>query len=144
MTPFDFPNSRYNTLPFKMHKNDPDVCGLITTLIPLTATESVKELSISQRKCVFPEDINIDVSNIYSTGGCKMQCKYGKVMHKCNCYLPGFYDSGMSKENYYDFVLCTLNIFSIGLKIISYLYYGSRLSISLGVSKGLNNLALQL
>lgn len=63
-------------------------------LITTASTPSVRELSIHQRKCVFRDEILLDVNNIYNPTACMMQCKFGEVIEKCNCILPGYYNSG--------------------------------------------------
>lgn len=60
----------------------------------VTSTESVRDLSYKQRKCVYKDELELDITNIYSYEACITQCKYKAAMETCNCFLPGFYNTG--------------------------------------------------
>lgn len=94
ISPYEYPDRASSYIRF-MYPEINSTNYLIFFLITQTvSTPSVKYLHVTQRKCVFRNEIKLDVSNVYSRQGCEMQCKYGKIMDKCGCFLPGFYNSG--------------------------------------------------
>ncbi|XP_044730503.1 sodium channel protein Nach-like [Chrysoperla carnea] len=55
-------------------------------------TENARQLSIHQRKCVFPDEIQIksEPGNIYTYNACTRQCRIDLALHYCGC-IPFFY-----------------------------------------------------
>ncbi|XP_054274643.1 sodium channel protein Nach-like [Macrosteles quadrilineatus] len=52
--------------------------------------EDVRQLSIKQRHCVFPQEIKLLTGGNYTYGGCMMECRMKKAFALCKC-LPYFY-----------------------------------------------------
>lgn len=54
-------------------------------------TEDAKQLSIVQRKCIFPDEVKLDIyRNEYTFTACMKECRINKCMKFCKC-LPPFY-----------------------------------------------------
>lgn len=45
----------------------------------------VRQLSVSQRKCRFPDENYLSVSKTYSYSACVVQCRMQAQLDKCNC-----------------------------------------------------------
>jgi len=56
------------------------------------STEDVRSLSVSQRKCRFLEESDLDISPVYSYNLCRMQCRVTQALQLCGC-IPHFYRS---------------------------------------------------
>lgn len=53
-------------------------------------TEEARQLSISQRHCVFPDEIRLVTNDEYNFGACMTQCRMNMAKEKCGC-IPFFY-----------------------------------------------------
>lgn len=60
-------------------------------------TEGARQLSIRQRKCVFPDEIKLVTSNEYSFSACMIQCRMDASKRLCGC-IPWFYNN-IGKRN---------------------------------------------
>jgi hypothetical protein len=65
--------------------------------LAIYSTSDVRSLSLSQRKCRFPEESDLDISPVYSYNLCRMQCRMDQAMRLCGC-VPHFYRTS-SKSN---------------------------------------------
>ena len=67
---------------------------LTVKVVSLTiySTEDVRSLSVSQRKCRFLEESDLDISPVYSYNLCRMQCRVTQALQLCGC-VPHFYRS---------------------------------------------------
>lgn len=45
----------------------------------------VKDVSIAQRNCRYPDESNLDVYRYYSYSTCNVQCRKDAQMNTCNC-----------------------------------------------------------
>jgi hypothetical protein len=60
--------------------------------LAIHSTEDVRSLSVSQRKCCFLEESDVDISPVYSYNLCRLQCRVKQALRLCGC-LPNFYRS---------------------------------------------------
>jgi hypothetical protein len=58
--------------------------------LAIYSTSDVRSLRISQRKCRFLEESDLDISPVYSYNLCRMQCRMDLAMRLCGC-IPHFY-----------------------------------------------------
>ncbi|KAJ1521038.1 hypothetical protein ONE63_002749 [Megalurothrips usitatus] len=49
-----------------------------------------RQLSVRQRGCVFPDEVKLRVSHVYSYTACQRQCRMDRIVRLCGC-LPAFY-----------------------------------------------------
>lgn len=56
----------------------------------LETDESVKSLSIEQRKCLFPDENNLAFTKKYSFWSCMTECRMQVTLKLCNC-IPFYY-----------------------------------------------------
>jgi amiloride-sensitive sodium channel len=52
--------------------------------------EDVRQLSIKQRHCIFPNEIKLLTGGNYTYGACMMECRMKRAFALCKC-LPFFY-----------------------------------------------------
>ncbi|XP_037027868.1 sodium channel protein Nach isoform X2 [Bradysia coprophila] len=72
---------------------DPDgfIADLLISMKQTYTTEDAKQLSIVQRKCIFPEEVKLDIySDEYTFTSCMKECRIKKSMKFCKC-VPPFY-----------------------------------------------------
>ncbi|GLH12605.1 uncharacterized protein GBIM_17321 [Gryllus bimaculatus] len=53
-------------------------------------TSDARQLSIRQRRCVFPDEIKLDTDSIYTYTSCMSQCRLRRLLKLCGC-APFFY-----------------------------------------------------
>lgn len=53
-------------------------------------TEGARQLTIKQRKCVFPDEIPLKTDYIYTFSACMIQCRMETSRRLCGC-VPWFY-----------------------------------------------------
>lgn len=53
-------------------------------------TEGARQLTIKQRKCVYPDEISLVTDNIYTFTACMIQCRMDTSRKLCGC-VPWFY-----------------------------------------------------
>lgn len=82
-------------------EEDPNIVGSGFEITQTVSSNSVRGLSISQRKCVFRDEVELETSNIYSREACKADHMYKQAIAKCGCYLPGIYNSGTVFRAFY-------------------------------------------
>ena len=64
---------------------------LLISMKQTYTTEDAKQLSIGQRKCIFPDEIKLDIYNEeYTFTSCMKECRIKKSMKLCKC-IPPFY-----------------------------------------------------
>ncbi|XP_037868898.1 pickpocket protein 28 [Bombyx mori] len=63
---------------------------LYVTAVAIYTTSDAAELSISQRRCRFPEENNLLHNSIYSYTMCRMECRIRLCLKYCRC-IPHFY-----------------------------------------------------
>lgn len=63
-------------------------------IVATVSTPGIKDLTQHQRKCLFRDEMKLDVSPIYTPVACEMQCKYQTLFKACNCVPPIFQFSG--------------------------------------------------
>ncbi len=65
---------------------------LLITMKQTYTTEDCESLSISQRKCIFPDEIPVNyyLDDTYSFSACMKECRLKKTLKYCKC-LPPFY-----------------------------------------------------
>ncbi|XP_044755808.1 sodium channel protein Nach-like [Coccinella septempunctata] len=61
-------------------------------------TEDTKQLSIKQRRCIFPDERKLEIDYIYTYTACARQCRMDTSMKLCGC-VPFFYS--ISSESPY-------------------------------------------
>ncbi|XP_059617760.1 sodium channel protein Nach [Phlebotomus argentipes] len=68
---------------------------ILITMKQTYTTEEARQLSIGQRKCIFPNEVrikNFPFDEDYTFTGCMMDCRIEKAVKLCKC-LPPFYHS---------------------------------------------------
>ncbi|XP_060800953.1 sodium channel protein Nach [Amyelois transitella] len=55
-------------------------------------TEDARQLSISQRRCIFADEQSLETSSIYTYSACMRQCRMQRSRSYCKC-VPHFYPS---------------------------------------------------
>lgn len=65
---------------------------LLISMKETYTTEDARQLSIVQRKCIFSDEIRLDiyVENAYTFTSCMKECRIKKCLKYCKC-LPPFY-----------------------------------------------------
>lgn len=64
---------------------------LLISMKQIYTTEDAKQLSISQRKCVFPSEIILDYFEAeYTFTSCMIECRIKNCLKYCDC-IPPFY-----------------------------------------------------
>lgn len=54
-------------------------------------TEDARQLSVLQRKCIFPDELKLDIySDEYTFTSCMKECRIAKCLRFCKC-IPPFY-----------------------------------------------------
>lgn len=53
-------------------------------------TDDTKQLSLKQRRCIFPDERKLEIDHIYTHTACARQCRMDTSMKLCNC-VPFFY-----------------------------------------------------
>jgi hypothetical protein len=53
---------------------------------------SVRALSISQRKCLFPDELRLSVFHTYTQQNCLLECRLRNIAHSCGCH-PYFFSA---------------------------------------------------
>lgn len=71
---------------------EPDFAAeLLISLKQTYTTEDARQLSIGQRKCIFPDEVKLDIYNEeYTFTSCMKECRLKKSMKFCRC-IPPFY-----------------------------------------------------
>jgi len=83
---FEMPDSSSHPMDLKyLHQLTVKVISL-----NIHSTEDVRSLSVSQRKCRFLEESDLDISPVYSYNLCRMQCRVTLALQLCGC-VPHFY-----------------------------------------------------
>jgi amiloride-sensitive sodium channel len=59
-------------------------------------SEEVRELDMSTRNCMFPDEQHIKYFNTYTLQGCLVECRMKWLIDKCKCH-PYFYDFKQGK-----------------------------------------------
>ncbi|KAK7792769.1 hypothetical protein R5R35_004882 [Gryllus longicercus] len=60
-------------------------------------TSEARQLSIRQRRCVFPDEIKLDTDSIYTYTSCMSQCRLRRLLKLCGC-APFFYATIKNKK----------------------------------------------
>lgn len=62
---------------------------LLISMKQTYTTDDARQLSIGQRKCIFPNEIKLDIYNEeYSFTSCMKECRLKKSMQLCKCIAP--------------------------------------------------------
>lgn len=72
---------------------DPELSAeLLISMKQTYTTEDARQLSIVQRKCIFPDEVRLDIYNDdeYTFTSCMKECRIKKCMKLCKC-VPPFY-----------------------------------------------------
>lgn len=105
--PYDLPTPAFQ---IKTTEYLSSFISLSFNAISITASDHIKQLFVSQRKCRFPDESNLQhFPDIYAYSLCKIECKIQIILKLCNC-LPIFYKA-LPGEKY-----CN----SVGLKCIAW------------------------
>lgn len=68
---------------------------LLISMKQTYTTDDARQLSIGQRKCIFPNEIELDIfKEEYSFSGCMKECRMKKSMKLCHCIAPFYRPSG--------------------------------------------------
>lgn len=84
---------------------------LLITMKQTYTTDDAKQLTVGQRKCIFPDDIKLKYykDDVYSFSACMKHCRMKKANKLCKC-IPAFYMP--ATESYrqcgFDDILCLL------------------------------------
>lgn len=60
------------------------------TALSIISADSVRDLSLRQRKCRYYDESNLEISDIYTYILCRMQCRLDLAFKLCKC-IPFFY-----------------------------------------------------
>lgn len=93
-SPYEFPNKLYNYYQLNYDIDNYVSVTLGFNMIPIVSSPSIKELSVSQRKCQFRTERKLIVSPSYSKGACELQCRYQEIMDICKCSPLIFFNLG--------------------------------------------------
>ncbi|KAL1397062.1 hypothetical protein pipiens_001234 [Culex pipiens pipiens] len=64
---------------------------LLVTMKQTYTTEDARQLSIGQRKCIFPDEVGLQYhEDEYTYSGCMRECRLVKSLKRCGC-VPPFY-----------------------------------------------------
>ncbi|XP_050430662.1 sodium channel protein Nach-like isoform X2 [Adelges cooleyi] len=88
-------------------------------------TEGARQLTIKQRKCVFPDEIPLVTDHMYTFSACMTQCRMDKTRNLCGC-VPWFY----KKINGYEY--CNLDGLACIAKNIKQILNGLNCACELG------------
>lgn len=67
------------------------IAELLISMKQTYTTEDAKQLTIVQRKCIFPDEVKLDIYNDeYTFTSCMKECRIKKSMKFCKC-VPPFY-----------------------------------------------------
>ncbi|XP_066994081.2 sodium channel protein Nach-like [Anabrus simplex] len=69
-----------------------EISKLVFSAKQTYTTEDARQLSIRQRRCVFPDEIKLDTDSMYTYGACMTQCRMRLARKMCNC-VPFFYST---------------------------------------------------
>lgn len=62
---------------------------LLLSMKQTYTTDDARQLSIGQRKCIFPNEIKLGIYNAeYSFTSCMKECRLKKSMQLCRCIAP--------------------------------------------------------
>jgi hypothetical protein len=56
------------------------------------SSPNVRALSISQRHCLFPDELRLSVFNTYTQQNCLLECRLRNIARYCGCY-PYFFSA---------------------------------------------------
>jgi amiloride-sensitive sodium channel len=56
------------------------------------SSPNVRALSISQRQCLFPDELRLSVFNTYTQQNCLLECRLKNIANFCGCY-PYFFSA---------------------------------------------------
>ncbi|XP_050536537.1 sodium channel protein Nach-like isoform X2 [Daktulosphaira vitifoliae] len=88
-------------------------------------TDGARQLTIKQRKCVFPDEIPLVTDYIYTFSACMTQCRMDKTRHICGC-VPWFYKKIKGYKH------CNLDGLACIAKNLEYVLNGLTCSCELG------------
>jgi len=85
---------------------------LLITMKQTYTTDDAKQLSIGQRKCIFPDEVKLEYykNDEYSFSSCMKQCRMKKANRFCQC-IPAFYApsaAGKYRQCFFDDFACLL------------------------------------
>lgn len=79
---------------------------LLISMKETYTTEDANQLSVAQRKCIFPDDTKMNFhqeNEEYSLSACMKECRMNRATHFCKC-IPPFYAPQKNSK----FPYCTL------------------------------------
>ncbi|XP_063230876.1 sodium channel protein Nach-like [Bacillus rossius redtenbacheri] len=77
---------------FPQHMWDRHVSKLSFSLKETYTTEDTRQLSISQRQCIYKDEVKLDTSPMYTYTACRSECRMARAKKLCGC-VPFFYPS---------------------------------------------------
>jgi amiloride-sensitive sodium channel len=60
------------------------------------SSPNVRALSISDRHCLFPDELRLSVFNTYTQQNCLLECRLKNIANYCGCY-PYFFSAFTGK-----------------------------------------------
>lgn len=70
---------------------------LLISMKQTYTTDDARQLSIAQRKCIFADEIKLDIyEEEYTFTGCMKECRLKKSMQFCHCIAPFYKPIGKS------------------------------------------------
>jgi hypothetical protein len=60
------------------------------------SSPNVRALSISERHCLFPDELRLSVFNTYTQQNCLLECRLKSIASRCGCY-PYFFSAFTGK-----------------------------------------------
>lgn len=69
---------------------------LLISMKQTYTTEDARQLSVLQRKCIFPDELKLDIySDEYTFTSCMKECRIEKCLRFCKCIPPFYKPLGM-------------------------------------------------
>lgn len=95
---------------------EPDFAAeLLISMKQTYTTKDAKQLSIGQRKCIFPDEIKLDIyTEEYTFTSCMKECRMKKSMKFCKCIAPFYPPIGKN----WDIISWLMEFFTFGFVLI--------------------------
>lgn len=68
---------------------------MISPVITVTSSR-VKDLSVTTRGCVFPDERELYIYHVYTQSSCLIQCRMEYILYMCGCHMYFFIIPGKS------------------------------------------------
>lgn len=90
-SPYEFPDPLVNHH-FYRQSNGMKGSAYFIQLFTVASSPSLRRLSVRQRNCLFPEEVKLYTSAVYTRGACNLNCNYKETIGKCQCCPQTLYN----------------------------------------------------